>query len=79
MAKRAAILAAKVPAPMTAFLLFYSRKYKETKAADPDLWATASVVDIAKLIGSQWRALSESEKQLYKIEAAKGRNPSAVK
>lgn len=77
-AKRAAVLAAKVPAPLTAFLLFYSRKYKENKAADPKLGATASVVDIAKLIGSQWRALSESEKQLFKIEAAKGRNPSAV-
>lgn len=63
--KRAAIAAARVPGPVTAYLLFYKTKYQENKAAHPD----KTVIELAKLVGKQWLELSVSEKQLYKAEA----------
>lgn len=65
-AKQTAMKAAKVPGPVPAYILFYKSKHKEIRAANPDV----SITGMAKLVGGQWRGLSEAEKQVYRAEAA---------
>lgn len=68
LAKRAVIKAARVLRIPTAYMQFFAIKYKALKAENP----TATAVEIARLIGKQWKRLNESEKQLFKAPTAVG-------
>lgn len=65
-AHRAALKAAKVYIPRTAYLLFCGERIKVMKAAD----ATVEFTDMLKSIGKQWRSLSEPERQLFQARVA---------
>lgn len=64
--QRAVIKAAQPRQTPSAYILFYVSKHKEVRAANP----TAVSIDIAQLIGKEWRGLSEPQKQLFRAEAA---------
>lgn len=61
---RAAIKAGKVQqyVPRTAYMLFCREKFPEVKAAN----TSAKLSEVMRLIGEQWRVLSENDKQLLK-------------
>jgi HMG box factor len=52
--------------PKSAFLLYSQAKREEVKGKHPGL----DVVGVTKMLGEEWRKLSEEEKQEWKAKAA---------
>ena len=55
--------------PVSAYMLFSNSKRDEVKAKNPG----AGVPQMGKLLGEQWRKLSEGEKDKWKAQAAAAR------
>lgn len=53
--------------PMTAYMWYATEHREEVRKAHPD----AKFGDVGKLIGEQWRALSEKDKKKYEERAGK--------
>ena len=53
--------------PLTAYMLFAQRKRASVVAQNPGL----KVTEVAKLLGAQWKSLSEPEQQAFRDESKK--------
>jgi predicted GIY-YIG superfamily endonuclease len=51
--------------PLSSYMLFCNAKRAEVKAANPDL----KMVELSKLLGTQWKALSKDQQEAYKSTA----------
>jgi hypothetical protein len=50
-------------------MIFTASKREEVKKANPGI----AVTEISKVIGAQWRALSDKEKDAFKAKCAAGK------
>jgi len=51
------------------YMIFTASKREEVKKANPGI----AVTEISKVIGAQWRALSDKEKDAFKAKCAAGK------
>ena len=60
--------------PATAYMMFCETKRPEVKAKNP----SARVPQLGKLLGEQWRKLSNGEKEKWKAKAAAARSAASA-